>query len=205
MVRLAATESGVRQAASLVRSGGVILWPSGGVYGLAASALFPEAIDRIYAAKGRPEGKPLQVLASPANAGQLAVVPAPVLRLIDRLWPGFVGFVVRRKAPELACVAAPDDTVLLVCSNWVANLLSLETGGPVVATSANLSGRPEVLAPGEAARSFAGSVDAIIDGGDQTGELNTLIDVSRQPYRVLRRGAVEADTLLAKLAETSQD
>ena len=83
-------------------------------------------------------------------------------------------------------------------------MLSVEAGVPVVATSANLSGAPEVVAPDQAAEQFAGSADAVIDGGIQTGALNTLVDVSRQPYRILRRGAIAATLILTRLAETGE-
>jgi L-threonylcarbamoyladenylate synthase len=204
MIRLPATESGVRRAASLVRQGRVILWPSGGVYGLAASALCPEAIDRVYAAKGRVGEKPLQVLASATNASHWGMVEPDLQAIMDEVWPGYIGFVLRRKAGELAEVAGADDTVLLVCSNWVAGLLSVEADVPVVATSANLSGAPEIVTPDRAAELFADSVDALIDGGIQTGALNTLVDVSRQPYRILRQGALDARPILDRLAETGE-
>jgi len=204
MIRLPADDDGVARAASIVRGGGVVVWPSGGVYGLAASALSPEAVRRIYRMKRRPPGKPLQVITSPEQAGVLGRLPRGARRWIRDMWPGYVGFVVRRKAPELESLAGPDDTVLLVCPNRVARVLSLGAQVPVVGTSANLSGRPEILTAEEAERSFVESVDALVDGGPQSGELNTLLDVSRRPYRVLRSGAVPASVVLTKLAETTR-
>jgi L-threonylcarbamoyladenylate synthase len=174
------------------------------VYGLATSAGCPEAINRIYAAKGREEGKPLQVLANAANAGTLGVIEPGVQAILDEVWPSFIGFVVRRRTPQLKHLAGPGDTVLLVCSNWVADLLSAAAGVPVAATSANLSGAPEIVTPDEAEAQFAESAAALIDGGLQTGALNTLVDISRQPYRILRQGAIEANPILAKLAETGE-
>jgi L-threonylcarbamoyladenylate synthase len=174
------------------------------VYGLATSALSPEGIARIYAGKGRSPEKPLQVLCSPSAAKTLGVIPPAAERVIEKIWPGHVGFVVPRRSPQLKRAAAPDDTVLLVCPNWVASLLSTEAGVPVVATSANASGEPEILIPDEAERRFVGSVDAMLDGGVQTGQLNTLLDLSRRPYRVLRKGGLEAEAILAMLADEGE-
>lgn len=188
----------------MVRDGGVVIWPSGGVYGLATSALSPSGIHRIYAMKGRPQDKPLQVITSPEQAGDLAVLPAPAKRVIVEMWPGYVGFVVPRRASELRAVAGPGDTVLLVCPNRVAALLSREAGVPVVGTSANVSGKPEILTAEEVERQFLESVDALIDGGLQNGSLNTVVDLSRPPYRVLRSGAIGSRAILAILAERGE-
>ncbi len=204
MIRLCSDEKSILRAASIIRLGGVVLWPSGGVYGLATSALSPEGISRIYDAKSRTREKPLQVLASPSLARDLGVIPPGAEAVIRALWPGFVGLVVPRRSPDLAPVAGPGDTVLLVCSNRVAEALASGAGVPVVATSANMSGRPEILAPEEAAEQFVESVDAMIDDGIQTGQLNTVLDLSRQPYRILREGAVSVEAIMAVIAETGQ-
>jgi L-threonylcarbamoyladenylate synthase len=204
MIRLLADERGIARAASLVRDGRVVIWPSGGVYGLATSALSGEGIARIYAVKGRPTDKPLQVITSPEEAGDLGVLSAALESVIKDVWPGHVGFVVRRKSPALERVAGPNDTVLLVCPNWVARVLSRAAGVPVVGTSANRSGGPEITKPEEAEGQFVETVDALIDGGQQTGTLNTLIDVSSSPYHVLRKGGVAAEAILAMLAERRQ-
>jgi len=205
MIRMAADKTGIARAASLIRDGGVVIWPSGGVYGLAASALSTDGVARIYAIKRRARDKPLQVVTSPDRAAEMGVLPQEVQQAIREMWPGFVGFVVPRKAPELKGVAGPGDSVLLVCPNWVASRLAEEAGVPVVGTSANLSGRPEILTPEEAGQEFVESVDALLDGGVQTGELNTVIDICKRPYKIARRGAVEAKAVLAKLAEGAED
>jgi L-threonylcarbamoyladenylate synthase len=205
MIRLAADEEGVARAASVIRKGGVVIWPSGGVYGFATSALSPGGVARIYSAKGRGRDKPLQVITSPDLAAKMGVLPESVHRVIQDTWPGFVGFVVPRKSPELKNVAGPGDTVLLVCPNWVARCLADKAGVPVVGTSANLSGRPEILLPEEAEHEFVESVDAFLDGGPQSGELNTLIDICKQPYEIVRRGAIEGESVLRQLGDFAKD
>ena len=204
MIRLSVDEEGIRHAAALLRDGKVILWPSGGVYGLATSALSREGVARIYAAKRRSPEKPLQVLASPASAASLGVLRPELRVVIRKTWPGYIGFVVPRKSSNLKIVAGPGDTVLLVCPNRVASALAAAAEIPVVATSANLSGRREILTPDEAEAEFVESVDALIDGGLQTGQLNTVLDLSRRPYRILRKGAVLGEAILAMLAEAEE-
>ena len=204
MIRLQADNEGIGRAAALLDAGKVILWPSGGVYGLATSALSVEGIARIRRAKGRAEDKPFQVLASPSTSENLGILGPEAHAIIRTLWPGFVGVVVPRRSPELKSVAGPGDTVLLVCSGPVGCALASVAGSPAVATSANLSGRKEILTPDEAEEQFVESVDAMIDGGIQTGELNTILDLSLPPYRILREGAVNAKAIMAVLAEAEQ-
>ncbi len=204
MIRLRADEEGIGRAAALLAVGKVILWPSGGVYGLATSALSLEGIARIYEVKGRAKDKPLQVLASPSTCEDLGILGPEARSIIRALWPGFVGVVVPRRSPDLKSVAGGGDTVLLVCSDRVGSELASVAGVPLVATSANLSGRKEILTPDEAEKQFVESVDAIIDGGIQTGQLNTVLDLSLRPYRISREGAVGREEIMAILGEAGE-
>ncbi len=194
------------EAAALLRAGELVAVPTETVYGLAANGLDAAAVERIYAVKGRPEGKALSLLVSGSEAlsryGRGS--PAGAAALAERFWPGPLTIVVKAAEGLPPNLLAGGDTVALRCPaepQTLALLRELEI--PLAAPSANPSGAPSAKTAAEVLDYFDGRIAAVIDGGAAAlGRESTILDLSAAPYRVLRAGALaEADIQQALLDE----
>jgi len=189
----------IREAAGILRGGGVVAFPTETVYGLGADALNAEAVSRIFAAKGRPARNPIIVhVRSIERARELASQWPPAAQsLAERFWPGPLTLVLKKRSCVPDVVTAGRDTVALRCPNHAVALALLEAAGcPIAAPSANLS---EQLSPTLAAhvvRSLGGRIEMILDGGPAAvGLESTVVDMTTQSPRLLRPGAVSLDSL----------
>lgn len=188
-------------AAARLRAGAVVAVPTETVYGLAADALDPVAVARIYAIKGRPPSNPLIVHV--AGIGMAQACASEWTPLADRLarvfWPGPLTLVVPRGAGIPDIVTAGGDTVAL---RWPRHPFMQGViqacGFPLAAPSANLSNN---LSPTSAAHVQAGlgdRVELIVDGGDcNVGIESTVVDCTGPVPRVLRPGILSAEEILA--------
>jgi L-threonylcarbamoyladenylate synthase len=184
----------LRDAAETLRRGGLVAFPTETFYGLGAAGLDAWAVGRLVAVKGRPEGKPILLLVdSVAMVEAVAVEIGPTARaLMGRHWPGPLTLVLRARAELPPEVTAGTGTVgVRVSPHPVAGGLVRALGGPVTAPSANPSGEsPPSTAAAVLAR-LDGRIDLLLDGGGTPGgEPSTVLDVTVEPPRVLRAGAV---------------
>lgn len=181
------------EAAAVLKHGGVVAFPTETFYGLGAAALDRRAVRRIFELKGRPETKPLLVLVdSIGMAGTVAEVGARARALAARHWPGALTLVLRARPHVPAEVTAGTGTIgVRVSPHPVAQGLVRALGGPVTAPSANPSGlEPPTTAAGVLAH-FEGAVELVLDGGPTPGgDPSTVLDLTVEPPRVLRQGAV---------------
>lgn len=183
-----------------IRSGGVIVIPTDTVYGLACLPAVPAAVARIFELKGRPDDKPLPVLAH--GIGPLKDVAAfddRAEELGRRFWPGPVTLVVPRAAGFTHDLGGHDSSsvAVRVPQNEVA-LELLRATGPLAVTSANRSGQRPVSTVGEAEAIFGSEVAAYVDGGLGGGDASTVISMIGEP-RVLREGAIAGDQVLGTI------
>ena len=187
-------EAALAEAARILRAGGLVAFPTETVYGLGADATNPEAVQRIYAAKGRPSDNPMIVhIADPADLpARVAAVPAVAGRLIARFWPGPLTLVFPRSPLIPDVVTGGLDTVAVrIPDHPVALRLIALAGVPIAAPSANLSGRPSPTTAQHVWDDLQGRVEAIVDGGETgVGLESTVLDVTRQPPVLLRPGGV---------------
>ena len=177
-------------AADVIRHGGLVAFPTETVYGLAANYRDQGALERIYAVKGRPAGKPLtvQVADKEALAEFITDTTPAVKRLIDAFWPGPLTLVLRSKDGAKIGIRIP--------RNKIAQLLIKESGAPIVAPSANLSGEKPPKTAGEVAAYLGGKIDIILDGGaTDIGIESTVLDVTAVPFTILRQGAISKDAI----------
>ncbi len=191
----------VARAAAVLRSGGLVACPTETFYALAADPRNPAAVDRVFAAKGRPDGRPLPILAGDEASARRCVVDFPELagRLAARFWPGPLTLVLRAVPGLPARLTGGGTTIgIRVSPHPVAAALSRALGGPIVATSANRSGEPPPLTAEAVERSIGGAVDLILDAGPcRGGSASTVIDLTVDPPRLVRSGAVPAADLAA--------
>jgi L-threonylcarbamoyladenylate synthase len=171
----------------------VIAFPTETFYGLGAAALDSSAVDRLLALKGRPDGKPVLVLVdSIAMAGSVAEVGPDARALMDRHWPGALTLVMPARPQLPRGITGGTGTVgVRLSSHPVARALVAALGAPVTAPSANPSGAGPPVTAAEVLVHFDGRLDLVLDGGATAGgPPSTVLDVTVDPPRVLRAGAV---------------
>jgi L-threonylcarbamoyladenylate synthase len=198
-------EGEMRRAADLLRSGGVVAFPTETGYGLGAAVLIPDmsgsynmaGLERIYRIKQRPEEKPLLVLVD--STDMLQGVTGRSLGeceagLAGQYWPGPLTILTETaKALPWPLCGDTGRIGVRISSHPVATGLVEAVGVPVTATSANLSGHDMALSPDEVIRQFSGNApDMILDGGKIDGGVpSTIVDCSQSPPAIVRHGAVE--------------
>lgn len=189
----------IARAAAVIRAGRLVAFPTETVYGLGANALDPQAVRKVYEAKGRPGANPLIVHVTDAMH-VLNVVkewPATADRLARRFWPGPLTLVVPR-GPEIPDeVTAHGPTVAVRCpAHTLAQALIRAAGAPIAAPSAN---RSTELSPTRAEHVLAGlegRIDMILDGGPCPGGIeSTVVDASGDGVRLLRPGPITVPML----------
>ncbi|MCS7050892.1 MAG: L-threonylcarbamoyladenylate synthase [Thermomicrobium sp.] len=185
----------VATAARVLRDGGLVVFPTDTVYGVGAAVDRPEAVARLYVAKGRPLDRPIPVLISDLRQLErlASEVTEDVERLAHRFWPGALTIVVparewlpREIVRDTAAVGLrmPDHpTALAIIS---------AAGGAVATTSANRSGEPEACTVEEAIAALGDAVDLYVDGGRTPGGIpSTVVALEGGVLRVLRHGALD--------------
>ena len=183
----------MREAARALTLGGVIAFPTETFYGLGTAALDAAAVHRLLTLKGRPPGKPVLVLVdSIAMAETVAEVSPAARALMARHWPGALTLVMAARACVPPGITAGTATVgVRMSPHPVARGLVTALGAPVTAPSANPSGAEPPSTVAEVLRHFDGSIDLVLDGGATPGGApSTVLDVTVDPPRVLRPGAV---------------
>lgn len=202
MVDAAAPNTAVMaRAAGIIRDGGLVAMPTETVYGLAGNALDEAAIERIYAAKGRPAHNPLIAhVASAAQAETLAAEwPAMARALAAQFWPGPLTLVVRKKAMVPTALTAGLDTFgVRVPDHPVALALIRAAGVPLAAPSANRFTEVSPVTAAQVARGLGSGVDLILDAGHtRVGLESTVIDVSGGRPVLLRPGMISREAIEA--------
>lgn len=199
------TEAALDRAARLLVEGGLVAIPTETVYGLAARADDPEAVGRIFAAKGRPASNPLIVhVADEAMARRLAAAwPETAARITAQLWPGPVTVVVPRGRAIPDEVTAGGATVALRCPEHPLTRRLIEKAGvPLAAPSANRSLAVSPTTAAHVLESLGNRIELILDGGPSSrGIESTVVDCTTSPPRILRPGPVGHDQLEAILGE----
>jgi L-threonylcarbamoyladenylate synthase len=195
----------VERAAELLRRGEVVALPTETVYGLAANALDPEAVAKIYAIKGRPAHNPIIVHVADLDMARRCVAawPEAATHLARSFWPGPLTLVLPRTGDIPALVTAGGATVgVRWPSHPFMQAVIRACGFPLAAPSANLSNSISPTTADHVRRQLGNQLALIVDGGPaQVGIESTVIDLTNQPPRVLRPGMIHEESLLAVLGE----
>ena len=192
----------IKAAVDCLKSGGIIAIPTDTVYGLGADPFNPDAVQKLYTIKGRPEKKPIPlVLGSVEDVNKVAQnLPGFFFHLTDRFWPGGLTIIVQSKnlLPQLT---AGGTTVGLRIPNQPLLLQILQDfGGPIAITSANLSGEPAATSPQEFGNELSAKIDYIVDDGQTPGPIpSTVYDISVAPPQMRREGVISVETLTKEL------
>lgn len=176
----------IDEAAELLREGGLVAFPTETVYGLGANLQDKAATEKLYRVKKRPKDKPLTVHIISVEQIRAFVDEVPRLgsKLIRKFWPGPLTLILRSKEGKAIGFRMP--------SNRIAQDLINKAGTPIVAPSANLSGRPAPKTADEVLSDLDGRIDMLIDGGPtQIGTESTVVDLTTSSPKVLRKGAID--------------
>jgi len=199
----------VKEAAALIRKGGLVVFPTETVYGLGASAFNPVACARIFSAKGRPSDNPLIVhVASETQLSEVAsALPPQAQALKEAFWPGPLSLIVPKNPnlPDIVTAGLPT-----VAVRWPRCELALaflnECGVAVAAPSANVSGAPSPTNFEMAKGAMLGRVEGILMGEDcEEGLESTIVGFIDGKAKVLRPGSITADQIAAVLGCPSSD
>jgi L-threonylcarbamoyladenylate synthase len=190
-VLLPPTPAALRRAAAALKRGEPVAFPTETVYGLGANALDPEAVRRIFEAKGRPDDNPLivHVTGLPMARKLVREIPPEARALAARFWPGPLTIVLpkRRSVPDI--VTAGLSTVAVRVPDHPVALALIEAAGvPIAAPSANRSGRPSPTRAAHVAADFPGLL--VLDGGPARHGLESTVVALGDPPRILRLGAI---------------
>jgi L-threonylcarbamoyladenylate synthase len=193
------------EAAEAVLRGGVIAFPTDTLYGLGCSLFDVSAVQLIARLKRRdPSLAVISLIPESAQVYGLATDVGPVAEaLIARHWPGPLSLIFRAARIVPAEVRGAGGTVALRCPRDTLCLRLLDLiGGPVVSSSANLSGQPPAQTAEEVVRIFGNQLDLVVDGGPRTGGVpSTLVDVSGPKPRLLRRGVIDVTADLGEFED----
>lgn len=193
-------ENGVRLAGSIIRSGGLVAFPTETVYGLGANGLDPAAVEGIFRAKGRPSDNPLILhVAKKSDVKDLWTrVPEEARLLMDAFWPGPLTLIFNRSSLVPDQVAAGLPTVAVRMPDHKTALALIRAAGvPIAAPSANLSGRPSPTTAQHVKADLEGRIDLILDGGPcRVGLESTVLSLCGTPT-ILRPGGVTREMLEA--------
>jgi L-threonylcarbamoyladenylate synthase len=194
----------IDEAVALLRKSGVIAFPTETLYGLGADARDEAAIDKIFGIKGRDFGNPiLVVIGDRSHLDAFAAdIPGNARKLMDRFWPGPLTIVFRAAASVSPKLTAGSGKIgIRLTSHPIAMAISKRLGGPVTATSANLSGAPECSSAEEVLSQLEGKIGGVIDGGQTPGgKGSTIVDATVSPVKVLREGVIDAALIQDTLA-----
>jgi len=184
--------------------GGLVAVPTETVYGLACNGLDADAVAKVYDVKGRPSIKPLSLLVYDISVAEsvCAGIPESARLLAEAFWPGPLTMVLPKGASVPDIVTAGGDTVGVRCPDHPKTLGFLRLAGlPAAAPSANISDMPSPKSAEDVLAYFDGLIDCVIDGGlCLLGVESTIVDLTANPYRILRQGALAEEDIRRVLA-----
>ena len=196
-------------AAEIIKNGGLVAIPTETVYGLGADGLNPQAVAKIFEAKGRPQDNPLILhISGPEQMEDYCHhIPQAAYTLAERFWPGPLTMVLPARSRVPKCTTAGLPTVAVRCpdSRITREIIRL-SGVPVAAPSANISGKPSTTTAEHVRHDHDGRIDAIVDGGPcRVGVESTIVDLTEERPRLLRPGGITPEQLIEVLGDLVVD
>ena len=199
----------VARAAEIIRAGGLLGIPTETVYGLGANGLDPEAVMKIFEAKGRPQDNPLILhVAGPEQVENVCHdVPEMAWTLMERFWPGPLTLILPARDIVPRRTTAGLDTVGVRCPATEVTRAIIETAGvPIAAPSANISGKPSPTTAQHVLHDMGGRIEAVVDAGPcGVGVESTIVDLTCGVPRLLRPGGIGPEQLRETLGRLEVD
>lgn len=172
----------ISKAVEILKSGGVVIFPTDTVYGIGCMADDQHAINRIYKIKATPKSQPFPILVSSVNQVEKFVsINSQAQKLMDKYWPGALTIILRGKDEEKYGFRMPDSDVVRSIVDKV---------GPIIGTSANFHGQKAVSASKDLDPKLVELADFLVEGESEGGVESTVIDATTEPSKIIRQGAV---------------
>jgi len=179
----------IKKAARIIKSGGLVIYPTETCYGLAADATNARAVRKVFTVKDRPTGKPLPIIVSSARMMEKYGKMTRLVRaLAGKFMPGPLTIVTDKKK-TVPKILNPDSIAFRISSHKIASKLALAAAGPITATSANISGRQPIYDAKNLIKVFDSRVDMILDCG-KLKKVKPSTYVDARSGKILRRGAI---------------
>ena len=185
----------IQFAATLLRDGGLVAFPTETVYGIGANYFDKNAVEKLYEIKNRPRNKPFTIhISSVDTIRDMQCEISPMAEhLIKTFWPGPLTLILNTKKGKLG---------FRMPKNSIAKVLISESGVSVVAPSANISGEKPPTEASMVLEKLGGKIDLILDGGKtEFGKESTIVDTTISSYKILRKGAITEDEIAGVLNE----
>jgi L-threonylcarbamoyladenylate synthase len=188
----------VEKGITILKKGGIIAFPTDTVYGLGCDPFCLSAVERVYRVKGRLSHLSFPLLLS--DVTQVTVVAKPLSgiasSLARRFWPGALTLVLAKSDSLPPYLSSAGTVAVRVPDHPVCLALIQGIGGPLVGTSANVSGRPSAVTADEVRQQLKDQIDLIIDGGERPrGQESTIVDVTGRVPRIVRQGIIPRDEI----------
>lgn len=187
----------ITEAASTIRAGGLVVYPTETVYGLGADACSAKAIGKIFKLKGRGAGKPIPIAVNSLDMARQVAELTPAIKALFKFLPGPLTIVAKARSNVSKLLTAGTGKVGIRVPNHQVALRLIEfVGGPITATSANLSGKPAPLTVKEALEQLGKNVDIALDAGKcELGIPSTVVDVTSKRPKILRKGPISEEEI----------
>ncbi|WP_462269977.1 L-threonylcarbamoyladenylate synthase [Desulfobacter sp.] len=193
----------INQAAGILKTGGLVIFPAACLYGVAGNALSVNAVEKVFQLKQRPRSNPILVLIKNTDQldGLVTTVPDKARRLMKQLWPGGLTLVFdAADSIDPKLTAGSKKLGIRLPGHPVVRALVNSVDFPVTGTSANLSGRPGCTRTDMLNPEIVEKADLVLDAGPVKGGAgSTVVDVTCTPPKILRRGTIPATDIYACL------
>ncbi len=196
-------EESVKRAAEALAGGGVILYPTDTLYGLGIDVTNPQAVEKLYSIKGRSNKKPVSLMvASFRQIEESIEIDDLIINIVlQKILPGKITVLLKNKLYRRYAVFEylqnnPEKIAFRIPDNKFCNMLNEALKVPISTTSANISGSTDILHVSDLPHSITERLDLIIDAGEARDVRgSTIVDFTREPYKIVRKGAVSKEEL----------
>ena len=196
-------ENELSEIINILKNNGIIIFPTETVYGIGGNALCDEVIDKIYEVKQRPREKALNImLASIDDIEKYAEITSELDRkIIKNFMPGPITIILKKKPNFGNGFTLSNNTIgIRIPDNKIINSILKKLDFPIIAPSADISGKPSAVEVSDIIKNFDNKVDAIINGGRANlGISSTIVQVTNNKIKILRQGRITKDDILKKI------
>lgn len=174
----------------ILKSGGILVYPTDTIYGLGCDIFNKEAVEKIYLLKGRDRRKPLSIICSDIKeVAKYAIIQDYAYSLMRKVLPGPYTFVLKAKSGIPKTFLPKNKTVgVRIPNNQICLDLAKKLGNPIITTSLNISGQEVMTSPNQLNKELINKIDVIIDAGELPQQPSSIIDLSADKPEILREG-----------------
>ena len=187
------------ECVEIIKKGGLVIFPTETVYGIGTNAYCEDSVKKIYEVKQRPDEKPLSILVSDiSEISKYGYVDNEnEKKIIEKFMPGPLTIILKKREGVFDYISSGKDTIgIRIPDNEIIKKILDEAKIPIVAPSANISGKPSGIVMDEILKDFYGKVDVCVDGGKaQLGESSTIVQIIDNKPVILREGKIKLEEI----------